>query len=215
MPKRLNVLVIGNDGRTWTLCWKIRRSPMCGRLFCAPGNGGTDEFAENVPINVTEYDQLLKFALANDIDLTVVSPEHPLVDGLVDMFEAAGLKIFSPSKAAAQLEGSKAFAKNFMAKYKIPTAKGYICLNYEQGLEALRHFKEPVVKYDGLAGGKGVTVCANHEEAKAVLEEIFITYKFGTTNPKVIIEERLAGQEISVMALCHGTVPHLTMFARP
>jgi phosphoribosylamine--glycine ligase len=158
----MKILVIGNGGREHTLVWKLRQSPKVEKVFCAPGNAGIAELAECPPIKAEDLPALLQFARDNAIDLTVVGPEVPLVNGIVDEFAAAGLKIFGPSKAAAQLEGSKAFAKKIMKKYKIPTARHDVFKDPKKAMEYIYMSKFPVViKADGLAAGKGVTVATS------------------------------------------------------
>ena len=202
------VLVIGSGGREHALVWQLKQSPQVGKVFCAPGNAGIAADAECVDIKVNELDKLVAFAKENAIDFTVVGPEAPLCDGVVDKFQEAGLAIFGPDKAAAQLEGSKDFAKKFMLKYGIPTAASgtfdsadeacaYIDSQYAAGAKGI------VVKADGLAAGKGVLVAENKENAKAFVKECF-DGAFGAAGTRVVIEERLLGEEASILALTDG-----------
>ena len=169
----MKVLVVGSGGREHTLVWKIAQSKKVEKIFCAPGNAGTAENAENVEIKADDIQGLKKFAKENKIDLTVVGPEIPLVDGIVDEFEASGLKIFGPAKKAAMLEGSKVFSKEFMLKYGIPTASARI---FDDEKKAVQYIKEKnsalVVKADGLAAGKGVIICKDAEEAEEAVHRI-------------------------------------------
>jgi phosphoribosylamine--glycine ligase len=160
----MKILVIGSGGREHTLVWKISQSPLVEKIYCAPGNAGTSDLAENVPINAEDIDALAVFAKKNEIDLTVVGPEGPLVKGIVDVFEARGLAAFGPGKAAAQLEGSKIFSKNHMRKYNIPCAVGKAFTDASKAKVYAKALGAPcVVKADGLAAGKGVIICATLE----------------------------------------------------
>lgn len=202
----MKVLVIGSGGREHTLVWKIAQSPSVNKIYCAPGNPGIAEIAENVNIKASDLDGLLQFAKNEKIDLTVVGPEDPLVAGIVDKFESEGLKIFGPSKAAAQLEGSKAFAKALMKKYKIPTAKYQ---KFTSAVDALIYLKfiekYPVVlKASGLAAGKGVLICQNLQETVAGTNLIMKDRAFGDAGNEMVIEEFLEGEEISIFALVDG-----------
>ena len=207
----MKVLVIGNGGREHALAWKISQSPRVTEVYAAPGNAGTAIDATNVPIPVTDQEGLLEFAKANSIDLTVVGPEAPLVDGLVDQFEQHGLKVFGPSKAAAELEGSKVFCKNLLHTANIPTATYQ---NFRTAEEATRYVKERypesddaaavVVKADGLAAGKGVIVCASRTEALEAIDRIAERKEFGAAGNELIIEEKLVGMEASVLAITDG-----------
>ena len=202
------VLVIGSGGREHALVWQLKRSPQVGKVFCAPGNAGIAADAECVNIKVDQLEKLADFAVKEKIDLTVVGPEAPLCDGVVDVFKARGLKIFGPDKIAAQLEGSKDFAKKFMVKYGIPTAASetfedpapaceYIDAQFDAGAKGI------VVKADGLAAGKGVLVAENRDGAKDFVKECF-DGAFGSAGTKVVIEEMLVGEEASVLALTDG-----------
>ena len=207
----MKVLVIGNGGREHALAWKISQSPRVTEVYVAPGNAGTAIDATNVPIPVTDQEGLLEFAKVNSIDLTVVGPEAPLVDGLVDQFEQHGLKVFGPSKAAAELEGSKVFCKNLLHTANIPTATYQ---SFRTAEEATRYVKERypepddaaavVVKADGLAAGKGVIVCDSRTEALEAIDRIAERKEFGAAGNELIIEEKLVGMEASVLAITDG-----------
>jgi phosphoribosylamine--glycine ligase len=201
----MNILVIGSGGREHALCWKIKQSPKLKRLYCAPGNGGIAQIAECVNIRVDDVAALLQFALEKKIDLTVVGPEVSLVAGVVDAFANKGLKIFGPSKAAALLEGSKVFAKEFMRRRNIPTAEYKVFDDTASALSFLQEAKFPlVVKADGIAAGKGVYVCGDLLQAKTAIDEIMVQKIFGTAGNKIVIEECLQGPEASVLAVCDG-----------
>ncbi len=201
----MNILVIGSGGREHALCWKIKQSPKVKKLYCAPGNGGISRIAECVNIGVEDIDGLLKFVFEKKIDLTVVGPEASLVKGIVDVFIQKGMKIFGPSALAAQLEGSKAFAKEFMHRRGIPTAV-YRVFDDAPGANAfLAQAQFPrVVKADGIAAGKGVYVCGHLKEAQTAIDEIMVQKVFGTAGHRVVIEECLQGQEASVLAISDG-----------
>ena len=191
----MNILVIGSGGREHALVWKIRQSSRVSRIFCAPGNGGMASLAECVNIKADDVPSLLKFAQENKIDLTVVGPEVPLVLGLVDTFEKAGLKAFGPSKAAARLEGSKAFAKEFMARHHIPTAAFGSFDDISKASAFLGSCRFPlVVKADGLAAGKGVIICQSKDEAEQALKVIMSDRVFKDAGNRVVIEEFLVGK---------------------
>ena len=201
----MNVLVIGAGGREHALCWALKKSTKVQRLYCAPGNAGIAHIAECVNIGVEDIDGLLKFAFEKKIDLTVVGPEASLVKGIVDTFSTKGLKIFGPSQEAAQLEGSKAFCKEFMHRRNIPTAVYKIFEGPGAALDFLDEAQFPlVVKADGIAAGKGVYVCANLKEAKAAVDDIMVHKVFGEAGNRVVIEECLVGQEASVLAVSDG-----------
>ncbi len=202
----MKVLVIGSGGREHALVWKIAQSPLVKKIYCAPGNPGIGELAENVSIAASDIKKLLGFAEDNNIDLTVVGPEDPLADGIVDIFEDAGLKIFGPNKAAARLEGSKAFSKKLMKKYKIPTA---VYQTFTSSVDALIYLKfiqkYPVVlKASGLAAGKGVLICQNLQEAVAGTNLIMKDKAFGSAGDEIVVEEFLEGEEVSIFALVDG-----------
>lgn len=202
----MNVLVVGQGGREHALCWKLRQSPLCKRLFCAPGNPGTAQLAENVDIAAEDLTGLVRFAVDQKIDLTVVGPEAPLCAGIVDEFARNKRLCFGPSKAAAEIEGSKAFARELCRRHRIPGPGFWI---YED-LSPARSFLDNrpdgpiVVKASGLAAGKGVTVCKNNEEAKAAVAECLERRRFGEAGGKVVFEEFLEGQEVSLITLTDG-----------
>jgi phosphoribosylamine---glycine ligase len=202
----MNVLIVGNGGREHALAWKITQSPHADRVFVAPGNAGTDCDGENVDIQTNDVSALIRFAKENDVELTVVGPEAPLAAGIVDAFQEAGLRIFGPSRAAAELEGSKVFCKNLLRQADVPTADYQ---TFDRPEEATRFLMERedvpvVVKADGLAAGKGVVVCSNREEALRAVDQIAAKKVFGTAGNRLVIEERLDGQEASVLAITDG-----------
>ncbi len=201
----MKVLVVGSGGREHCLAWKISCSPLVDRVYCAPGNGGTSLLANNVDISPSDIDRLLEFALEEKIDLTVVGPEAPLVEGIVDRFEEKGLKIFGPKKDVAMLEGSKVFAKRLMKKFGIPTADFEI---FDDPYKAKDYVKKRgfpiVVKADGLAAGKGVMVCKSKEEAFEAIERIMEKKEFGKAGEKVVIEDFLEGEEASLLIFTDG-----------
>lgn len=211
MGLMMKVLVVGGGGREHALAWKIGQSPRVERVFVAPGNAGTARDATNVPIAATDVESLIEFAKGEAIDLTVVGPEAPLVAGLVDAMESEGLRVFGPSSAAAALEGSKVFCKNLLHTADIPTAD---YRTFRQADDAIRYIKdryseanEPVpvvVKADGLAAGKGVIVCSTREEALDAIDRIASRREFGEAGNELIIEEKLTGQEASVLAITDG-----------
>ncbi len=207
----MKILLVGGGGREHTLAWKIRQSHLCEQLFIAPGNAGTILCGENVDIKINEFEKLSAFCIANKIDIVMVGPEEPLVKGIYDFFKknsaTAHIHIIGPSKEAAQLEGSKAFAKAFMRRYNIPSAayKEFTVANYDEGVEYIRNHALPVVlKADGLAAGKGVIICYNHIEALAEFELMIQRSKFGEAGKKVVIEQFLEGIELSVFVLTDG-----------
>jgi phosphoribosylamine--glycine ligase len=203
--KSLRVLVVGGGGREHALVWKISQSPRVKEIYCAPGNAGIGELARCINIPAENIDELVEFALKNKIDLTVVGPEVPLTLGIVDKFVANGLKIFGPTQRAAEIEGSKAFSKELMAKYQIPTAKYQVFTGVQQAKDFIKELGVPcVVKADGLAAGKGVMVCFTLEEALKAVDDILIENKFGKAGSKVVVEEFLEGQEVSMLAFTDG-----------
>ncbi len=205
MAKDKRVLVVGSGGREHALCWRLARSPQVAQVFCAPGNGGTAACAENVAIAAGDLEGLARFAREQGVDLTVVGPEAPLVAGIADRFREQGLALFGPSAAAARLEGSKAFAKAFMARHGIPTADHATFTELEPALAYVRHRGAPiVVKASGLAAGKGVIVAETVEEAEAAVRAIVAERAFGAAGEEVVIEERLEGEECSVIAVTDG-----------
>ncbi|MZG53746.1 MAG: phosphoribosylamine--glycine ligase [Nitrospinae bacterium] len=201
----MQVLVIGGGGREHALVWKIKQSPRVEKVFCAPGNAGTGEIAENVPIAADDIKSLLDFALQKKIGLTVVGPEQPLVLGIVDQFEKEGLRIFGPNERAAKLEGSKSFSKDMMDKYGLPTAEYKTFTSPENAADYIKTKKGPlVVKADGLAAGKGVLICQTEDEALAAVDSIMGKKSFGEAGDQIVVEEFLEGQEVSVLAFCDG-----------
>ena len=201
----MKVLVVGSGGREHALVWKISQSPMVDKIYCAPGNAGIGEMAECVAIKAEDLDGLLDFAVQNEIGLTVVGPEVPLTMGIVDKFQEKGLKIFGPSGRAAEIEGSKTFAKDLMAKYGIPTAKYGAFTDAAEAKAFLAEVGLPcVVKADGLAAGKGVLICETKEEAETAVEDILVDNKFGNAGSRVVVEEFLTGQEVSMLAFSDG-----------
>ncbi|SMQ61429.1 phosphoribosylamine--glycine ligase [Bacillus sp. OV166] len=203
----MNVLIIGRGGREHAICRKVSESAGLEKVFVAPGNPGMADVAELVSIAESEHEQLLQFAKANGVGLTIIGPEVPLLEGLADKFEAAGLAVFGPRQAAAEIEGSKSFAKELMKKYQIPTADYAVFTKYEDARNYIEEKGAPIViKADGLAAGKGVTVALTKEEALASVEEMLIDAKFGAASSRVVIEEFLAGEEFSLMALVNGEV---------
>ena len=201
----MKVLVIGSGGREHALVWKISQSQMVSEIFCAPGNPGIEDKASLVDIKADDIDGLLNFAKDKKIDLTIVGPELPLTLGIVDLFEGAGLKIFGPSKKAAELEKSKAFSKDLLRKYKIPSANYKLFTSSQSAGEYLKDQKFPIViKADGLAAGKGVIICDSLESAEQAAEEILVKKLFGSAGNKIVIEEFLEGEEVSVLAFSDG-----------
>jgi phosphoribosylamine---glycine ligase len=211
----MNVLVIGSGGREHALTWKLKQSPRIDRIFCAPGNAGTSAIAENVPIAATNLTELCAFAKQNAVDLTVVGPDDPLAMGIVDLFEAEGLRIFGPNKSAARLESSKIFAKNLMRAQKVPTARAQTFSDSDAALAACEELKFPVViKADGLALGKGVILAENISTAKATVEMMMNEARFGAAGRRIVIEEFLRGTECSIHALVDGKNYRLLESAR-
>jgi phosphoribosylamine--glycine ligase len=201
----MKVLVVGGGGREHALVWKIARSPLVKKIYCAPGNAGIATLAECVPIGAEDVDQLLTFARQQKIDLTVVGPEGPLSMGIVDQFEQAGLRIFGASKKAAAIEASKSFAKHIMTKYGVPTAVGETFTSYKAAEAYIKKMGAPiVVKADGLAAGKGVIVCDTKAKAVSALKQIIVKNEFGDAGKKVVIEECLVGEEASFLAFTDG-----------
>ncbi len=198
----MKVLVIGSGGREHALCWKIARSPLVDRLYCAPGNGGTSEVAENLDIRQDDLRELYKFAKQERVDLTVVGPEGPLAAGIVDMFEQGGLRIFGPSGRAARLESSKIFAKNIMRRHALPTAEFKVFTKSDEARAYLRQAYYPlVVKADGLAQGKGVFVCQTVAEALSAVERLMDRKELGEAGARILVEEALRGEEVSIFAI--------------
>ncbi|HWB09998.1 MAG TPA: phosphoribosylamine--glycine ligase [Pirellulales bacterium] len=202
----MNVLIIGNGGREHALAWKIAQSPRVERVFVAPGNAGTAADAENVDIPAEDFAKLIKFARENQVALTVVGPEQPLTAGIVDVFSTAGLRAFGPSKAAAELEGSKVFCKNLLRHADVPTADYRVFRSADRATTFLSEREDVpvVVKADGLASGKGVIVCSGRAEALEAVDRIARAKEFGAAGNQIVIEERLEGQEASVLAISDG-----------
>ena len=201
----MKVLVVGGGGREHALVWKIAQSPLVEQLYCAPGNPGTALVAENVAINVDELDVLLEFALAENIDLTVVGPEQPLSLGIVDLFEKNGLKVFGPSQKAAFIEGSKAFSKDLMQKYNVPTAAYGVFTDAAEAEAFIGRTGAPiVVKADGLAAGKGVIIAQTVAEANDAVRDMLSGNAFGSAGSRVVIEEFLTGEEASFLVITDG-----------
>ncbi len=202
MTQPINLLVIGRGGREHTLAWKLAQSPRAGRVWVAPGNGGT---LANAPLAEDDFTGLIEFARREAIGLVIVGPEAPLAVGAVDAFLSAGLPCFGPTRAAAQLEASKAFAKDFMSRHRLPTGRYAVFSDYAAALAHLRAVDYPVViKASGLAAGKGVIVPDTLTEAKAALYQIMVERAFGSAGDETLIEERLTGPEVSVLAFCDG-----------
>jgi phosphoribosylamine--glycine ligase len=203
----MKVLVVGGGGREHALVWKIAQSPRVTKIYCAPGNAGISEQATIVPIKANDLNGLLEFALKEEIDLTIVGPEDPLTKGIVDLFESKGLSIFGSNQRAAKIEGSKAFAKEMMKKYCIPTASYEIFDDHKEAIAYIRRHGTPiVVKADGLAAGKGVIVCKTVEEAIQSVERIMVDKIFGEAGNRVVVEECLVGEEASYIAFTDGKV---------
>jgi phosphoribosylamine--glycine ligase len=201
----MKVLVVGSGGREHALVWAIRRSARVTALFVAPGNAGTGAVAENVDIAATDIDALVAFARERAIDLTVVGPEAPLTAGIVDRFREAGLACYGPTAAAARLEGSKAFAKEFMQRHHIPTAAFSVFDDAAAAKAFARSLDAPlVVKADGLAAGKGVIIATTHEDAERAIDDMMIDKRFGEAGGRVVVEAYLEGEEVSVHAICAG-----------
>lgn len=201
----MKILVIGGGGREHALAFKIGQSPKVDKIYCAPGNGGTLELAENVDIGVDEIEKLLSFAKEKKIDLTVVGPELPLVRGIVDRFESEGLNIFGVDKSAARLEGSKDFSKKFMKRHGIATARYIDFDDFEKAEKGIEEFTYPlVIKADGLCAGKGVVICEDEESAKKTLKEILQDRCFGSEGSKIVVEEFLDGEETSLLCFVSG-----------
>ena len=201
----MKILVVGGGGREHALVWKIAQSPLVETIYCAPGNPGTATLAENVAIGVDELDVLLEFALAEKIDLTVVGPEQPLSLGIVDLFEEHGLKVFGPRKNAAIIEASKAFSKDLMRKYDVPTAAYGVFSEIGPAVAFIEQTGAPiVVKADGLAAGKGVIIAQTRDEAVAAVTDMLSGNAFGTAGSRVVIEEFLTGEEASFLAITDG-----------
>lgn len=203
----MKVLIVGSGGREHAIAWKVARSPKVDKIYCAPGNAGISQVAECVPIGAMEFQKLVAFAKEKEIDLTVIGMDDPLVGGVVDVFEAEGLRVFGPRKNAAVLEGSKAFSKNLMKKYNIPTAAYETFTDADKALAYLETARMPIVlKADGLALGKGVLICQTREEAKEGVRTLMLDKKFGSAGDEIVIEEFMTGREVSVLSFVDGNV---------
>lgn len=201
----MKVLIVGSGGREHAIAWKVAKSPKVDKIYCAPGNAGISEFAECVDIKAMEFDKLVEFAKEKEIDLTVIGMDDPLVGGVVDEFEKAGLRVFGPRKNAAILEGSKAFSKDLMKKYNIPTAAYENFNNPQDALKYLETSDYPIVlKADGLALGKGVLICNTKEEAKEGVKTLMQDKQFGDAGNTIVIEEFMTGREVSVLSFVDG-----------
>lgn len=201
----MKILIVGSGGREHAIAWAASKSPKADKIYCAPGNTGIAEYAECVDIGAMEFDKLVAFAKEREIDLTIIGMDDPLVGGVVDAFEAEGLRVFGPRKNAAVIEGSKAFSKDLMKKYNIPTAAYENFTDPEKALAYLETVKMPIVlKADGLALGKGVLICSTLEEAKAGVKTLMLDKQFGDAGNEIVIEEFMTGREVSVLAFCDG-----------
>ena len=199
----MKVLIVGSGGREHAIAWSVAKSPKVDKIYCAPGNAGIAEFAECVNIKAMEFDKLVAFAKENAIDLTIIGMDDPLVGGVVDAFESEGLRVFGPRKNAAIIEGSKAFSKDLMKKYKIPTYENFT--DPDEAIKYLETAKMPIVlKADGLALGKGVLICNTLEEAKEGVKTLMLDKQFGDAGNEIVIEEFMTGREVSVLAFCDG-----------
>lgn len=205
MEDIMKVLIVGSGGREHAIAWAVAKSSRVEKIYCAPGNAGIAEFAECVPIGAMEFEKLAAFAEENEIDLTIVGMDDPLVGGIVDVFEAKGLRVFGPRKNAAILEGSKAFSKELMQKYGIPTAAYTTVTSAEEARKVLADSRFPVVlKADGLALGKGVLICETPDDAEVGVRMIMEDKKFGSAGDQMVIEEFMTGREVSVLSFCDG-----------
>lgn len=203
----MKILLVGSGGREHALAWKLGKSPRVDKIYVAPGNGGTAKEDKCENIDIISIDELLKFAKENKVDLTVVGPEEPLINGIVDAFKGEGLKIFGPDKAGAMLEGSKSFSKDFMKKYGVKTADYEVFYDYEEAKSYLENCKYPrVIKADGLAAGKGVVICENRNQAIETLDLFMIDDVFKGAGKKIVVEEFLQGVEASILSVTDGKV---------
>ena len=203
----MKILIVGSGGREHAIAASVAKSPKAEKIYCAPGNAGIAEYAECVAIGAMEFDKLVAFAKEKEIDLTVIGMDDPLVGGIVDVFEKEGLRVFGPRKNAAILEGSKAFSKDLMKKYNIPTAAYETFTDPEKALEYLETAKMPIVlKADGLALGKGVLICQTLEEAKEGVKTLMMDKKFGSAGDEIVIEEFMTGREVSVLSFVDGNI---------
>ena len=202
----MKVLIVGSGGREHAIAWKVAQSSRVEKIYCAPGNAGIEEYAECVNIGAMEFDKLTAFAMEKEIDLTIIGMDDPLVGGVVDAFEEKGLRVFGPRKLAAMIEGSKAFSKDLMKKYNIPTAAYENFDDAQAALAYLETAKMPIVlKADGLALGKGVLICNTLEEAKKGVKSIMEDKQFGSAGNRMVVEEFMTGREVSVLCFCDGT----------
>lgn len=204
--RKINVLIIGQGGREHALGWKITQSPFVEKIYFAPGNGGTCQIGENIPIKINEIEKLLNFALKNRVGLTVVGPEEPLALGIVDCFAKKNLLIFGPTKKAAQLEASKAFAVSFMKRYNIPHPSSWIFNNPKEAIRFIKNspLSSFAIKADGLAAGKGVMIAKSKEKAQEAVETIMVKKIFGQAGEKIVIQKKVEGEEISALAITDG-----------
>ena len=201
----MKVLIVGGGGREHAIAWKVAQSKRVDKIYCAPGNAGIAEYAECVNIGAMEFDKLLAFAKDNSIDLTIIGMDDPLVGGIVDVFEAEGLRVFGPRRNAAILEGSKAFSKDLMKKYNIPSAGYETFTSAEEAMKFLETSKYPtVLKADGLALGKGVLICNTKQEAMDGVKSIMLDKQFGSAGNTLVVEEFMTGREVSVLSFVDG-----------
>ncbi len=201
----MKILVVGSGGREHAILWKLAQSKRVEKLYCAPGNGGISQLAECVPIKVMEKEKMADFAAENQIDMTIIGPDDPLADGIVDVFQKRGLRVFGPTAAAARIEASKVFSKDLMKKYHIPTAQYEVFDNAEQAIAYIKSGTFPaVIKAEGLALGKGVIIAEDEQTAIEAVRDMMEGKKFGDAGNRVVIEEFLTGPEISVLAFCDG-----------
>ena len=201
----MKILIVGSGGREHAIAWKIAQSPKADKIYCAPGNAGIAEVAECVPLGVDEFDKIASFAKEKEVDLVIVGPDDPLAAGIVDVLEAAGLRVFGPRKNAAILEGSKAFSKDLMKKYNIPTAAYETFDDAQKAVEYLETASFPIVlKADGLALGKGVLICNTKEEALEGVKSIMTDKQFGSAGNRMVVEEYMTGREVSVLSFVDG-----------
>lgn len=199
------VLVVGSGGREHALVWALRNSPQVGQVLCAPGNAGIAELAECIPLSVHDYEGIAKYAVERTIDLVVIGPDDPLAAGIVDVLKAHGLRVFGPDRKAAEIEGSKVFMKHLLRKYGIPTAAYAAFDDFNEAMEyTQKHTLPVVIKADGLAAGKGVVIAQTYEEAAHVLQDVMVDGKFGASGRKVVIEEFMQGEEMSILAFVDG-----------
>ena len=200
------VLVIGSGAREHAFVWAFKKDPKIEKIFCSPGNGGTDSLCDNVDLDISNHGEIIEFVVSNEIDLTLVGPEIPLSEGIVDSFKKEGLQIFGPDKFASKLESSKIFARDVMLEYKIPQPKYYSCSTINEAKAVKTKLGLPIVlKADGLAAGKGVIICHNQQEFDIGLDQMFKKNVFGDASSKVSVEEYLEGEELSVFAICDGS----------